>query len=77
MAMTVVVIVVVTIYSTLIFQGGGMGQGKGVVASFQLVLEKSRSWSFLQVGSLKSGGCSLLLVGAIESGSWIFLQVRA
>jgi hypothetical protein len=54
-----------------------MGQGKGVVASFWLVPENSGSWSFLQVGACKSGGHSLLLVGARESGSWSFLQVGA
>jgi hypothetical protein len=43
-----------------------MGQGKGVVASFWLVSENSGSWCFLQVGACKSGGCSLLLVGARE-----------
>jgi hypothetical protein len=43
-----------------------MGQGKGVVASFRLVSENSGSWSFLQVGACKSGGHSLLLVGARE-----------
>jgi hypothetical protein len=31
---TVAVIVVMTVWSTLIFQGNMMGQGKGVVASF-------------------------------------------
>jgi hypothetical protein len=69
----VAVIVVVTVWSTLIFQGGRMGQGKGVVASFQLVPE-SGSWSFLQKNilelpsgwSLRIRGCSLLLVGARE-----------
>jgi hypothetical protein len=35
----VAVIVVVTGWSTFIFQGGRMGQGKGVVASFWLVSE--------------------------------------
>jgi hypothetical protein len=45
------VIVVVTVWSTLIFQGGRMGQGKGVVASFWLVPENTGSWSFLQVGA--------------------------
>jgi hypothetical protein len=55
-----------------------MGQGKGVVASFWLVPENSGSWSFLQVGACKSGGRSLLLVGAREhTGSWSFLQVGA
>jgi hypothetical protein len=48
---TVAVIVVVTVWSTFIFQGGRMGQGKGVVASFWLVLENTGSWSFLQVGA--------------------------
>jgi hypothetical protein len=50
---TVAVIVVVTVWSTLIFQGGRMGQGKGVVASFWLVslVENTGSWSFLQVGA--------------------------
>jgi hypothetical protein len=48
---TVAVIVVVIVWSTLIFQGGRMGQGKGVVASFQLELENTGSWIFLQVGS--------------------------
>jgi hypothetical protein len=32
----VALIVVVTVWSTLIFQGGRMRKGKGVVASFQL-----------------------------------------
>jgi hypothetical protein len=45
--LTMEVIVAVTIWSTLIFQGSRTGQGKGVVASFWLVLEKSRSWIFL------------------------------
>jgi hypothetical protein len=31
--------VVVTVWSPFIFQGGRMGQGKGVVASFWLVPE--------------------------------------
>jgi hypothetical protein len=34
---TMKIIVVVTFWSTLIFQGGGMWQGKGVLSSFQLV----------------------------------------
>jgi hypothetical protein len=47
----VAVIVVVTIWSTLIFQGDRTGQGKGVVSSFRLVSENTGSWSFLQVGA--------------------------
>jgi hypothetical protein len=43
-----------------------MGQGNGVVASFQLVPKNSGSWCFLQVGSCKSGGWCLLLVGGGE-----------
>jgi hypothetical protein len=50
-AVTVVVIVVLIVWSTIIFQGNGMGQRKGVVASFRLVLENTGSWRFLQVGA--------------------------
>jgi hypothetical protein len=38
--MVVTLSMVVTIESTLIFQGGRIGKGKGVVASFWLLLEK-------------------------------------
>jgi hypothetical protein len=54
-----------------------MGQGKGVISSFQLVLENIGSWIFLQVGACKLGGRSLLPVGAREyreldiPSSWI------
>jgi hypothetical protein len=41
------VILAVTFLSTLIFQGGRTGQGKGVVASFWLVSENIGSWRFL------------------------------
>jgi hypothetical protein len=51
MTVTLVVIVVVKIWSTLIFQGDGTRQGKGVVASFWLVPENSGSWCFLWVGA--------------------------
>jgi hypothetical protein len=52
-AVTVVVIVVESSdsWSTLIFQGGRMGQGKGVVSSFSVGSKESGSWSFLQVGA--------------------------
>jgi hypothetical protein len=62
----VTISMVVTFWSTFIFQVNKMGQGKGVVSSFQLVLENTGSWSFLQVGAWESGGRSLLLVGARE-----------
>jgi hypothetical protein len=39
LTVTVAMIMVVTVWSTLIFQGGRTGQGKGVVASFWLVPE--------------------------------------
>jgi hypothetical protein len=39
---------------------------QGVIASFLLVLENTGSWCFLQVGACKSGGRSLLSVGAEE-----------
>jgi hypothetical protein len=52
---------------SFIFLGGRKGKGKGVGASFQLVLENLGSWSFLQVGACKLGGWSLLPVGAGES----------
>jgi hypothetical protein len=42
---------VVTVWSTFIFQGDRMGQGKGVVFSFRLVSENIGSWSFLWVGT--------------------------
>jgi hypothetical protein len=48
---TMAVIVVVTIFSTLIFKEGRKGQGNGVVPSFWLVPEKTRSWSFLHFGA--------------------------
>jgi hypothetical protein len=72
---SVEVIVVVTVWYTLIFQGGWTGQGKGVVASFRLELENQgvvASFRLLESGGCillhfeKSGGCSLLLVGARE-----------
>jgi hypothetical protein len=44
---TVAVILVVTVWSTLIFQGSRMEQGKGDVASFRLVPENTEIWSFL------------------------------
>jgi hypothetical protein len=44
---------VVTDWSTFIFQGGWMGQGKGVVASFLVGAGKLGSWSFLQVAACK------------------------
>ena len=37
-----------------------MGQGNGVVASFQFLLENSRSFIFLKVGAYKLEGHSLL-----------------
>jgi hypothetical protein len=43
-----------------------MGQGKGVVSSFQLELENIGSCNFLQVGTCKLGGRSLLPVGSRE-----------
>jgi hypothetical protein len=46
------------------FQGGRKGKGKGVVTSFHLESKNIGSYSFLQVGSYKSGGFSLLPVGA-------------
>jgi hypothetical protein len=50
-AVVVAVTMVVTVWSTFIFQGDEIVKGKGVVDSFQLVLEKTGSWSFLQVGA--------------------------
>jgi hypothetical protein len=44
-------ILVVIVWSTLIFQGGRMGQEKGFATSFQLVSENTGSWSFLKVGA--------------------------
>jgi hypothetical protein len=48
------------------FEGDGMGKGKGFVASFRLELENIGHWRFLQVGASKLGGHSLLLVGSKE-----------
>jgi hypothetical protein len=62
----VAVIMVVIVWFTLIFQNIRMGQGNGVVASFQFLLENSRSCIFLKVGAYKLGGRSLLGVVAGE-----------
>jgi hypothetical protein len=35
------------IWSTFIFQGGRMEEGKGIVSSFQLVSDNIGIWSFL------------------------------
>ena len=48
----------------LLLQGGWMGQGQVVVATFRLYPENI-------------GGCSLLLVVARELGIWSFPQVVA
>jgi hypothetical protein len=58
------VIVTGCLHLAFIFHGGWRGQGQVVVATFQLYLKNI-------------GGCSLLLVVAIELGSWSVPRVVA
>jgi hypothetical protein len=73
----VALFLVVTVWSTLIFQGDKMGQGKGVISSFWLVLENHVVGGSISLESKNQGVVSSFWLEPNNLGSCSFLQVGA